>query len=91
MRRNERTYRFRENEGVQYLPPVYMPDGKPAPYMMTFDDLIEFLRINVEYPRNTIKRLKDDGLTGVRISKKILYPLPVVLDFVHHKHRRKPA
>jgi hypothetical protein len=52
---------------------IYMPDGRPAPVLLTEAELIQFLRldlIDVSFPGQTIRRYRDAGLLrAVQISK----------------------
>ena len=60
-----------------------MPDGRPAPYLMTRDELAEFLRIDVKHVRHAVDRLRTvKGLRAVQIGQRVLYPLSSVLAFV---------
>jgi len=63
-----------------------MPNGDPAPVLLTEGELIKFLRldlIDVRFPKNTIRRYRDAGLLrGCQISKQILYPLDEILEFI---------
>lgn len=60
---------------------AFMPDGRPAPWVMTEDDLVEFLRIqNVKFTHNTIERIRQKyGLRGTQLGKAVRYQLPDVL------------
>lgn len=65
---------------------IYMPDGRPAPVLLTESELIQFLRldlIDVKFPGQTIRRYRDAGLLrACQVSKQILYPLEEVLAFI---------
>ena len=65
---------------------VYMPDGRPAPVLLTEAELIQFLRldlIEVRFPKQTIQRYRDKGLLrGCQVSKQILYPTSEVMRFI---------
>lgn len=65
---------------------IYQSDGTPAPFLMTEDELVKFLRldqVSIQHPADTIRRYRDSGrLKGVQISKQILYRLPDVLEFL---------
>ncbi len=76
---------------VQYIPPVYLPDGRPAPFLMTLEELVDFLRLNVNHPRDTVDRMRRvHGLRSVQVSKRVLYQLPDVLDFLQQEQERNP-
>jgi len=65
---------------------VYFPDGRPVPFLLSEADLIKFLRldeIDVRFPGATIRRYREAGLLrGTQISKRVLFRLPDVLDFL---------
>lgn len=64
---------------------VFMPDGRPAPAVMTSEELIEFLRLDGKGER-TLKYYRDEGeLCGIRIGRKVRYPLDEVLRFLAQK------
>ena len=57
---------------------VFMPDGRPAPAVMTGEELIEFRRLD--------GKGRDEGeLCGIRIGRKVRYPLDEVLRFLAQK------
>lgn len=73
-------------------PPVSipcMPDGRPAPWLMTREELAEFLRIDVKHVRHSIDRLRSmKGLEAVQIGQRVLYPLSSVLAFVEKQQKQ---
>jgi len=65
---------------------VFMPDGRPAPAVMTSDEVIEFLRLDGKKGERTLKYYRDeDELCGIRIGRKVRYPLDEVLRFLAQK------
>jgi hypothetical protein len=63
----------------------YMPDGRPAPAVMTADEVAAFLRLDGNAIR-TLKYWRDQGvLRGVRMGRKIRYPLGEVMRFIDRK------
>lgn len=66
--------------------PVYMPDGTPAPYVLTTEEAIKFLRIdtnNTKHPEATLQHYINEGLlVPVTIGKCRKYPLPALLQFI---------
>lgn len=63
----------------------FMPDGRPAPAVMTSEEVIEFLRLDGKGER-TLKFYRDEGkIVGVRIGRKVRYPLDEVLRFLAEK------
>jgi hypothetical protein len=62
-----------------------MPDGRPAPAVLTSAEVIEFLRLNGNGER-TLKFYRDEGkIVGIRIGRKVRYPLDEVLKFLAEK------
>ena len=73
----------------QYISIPYMPDGKPCPAIMTGAEVIEFLRLD-GHNESCLKYYRDQGLLiGVRIGKRVRYPLSEVLKFIERKVNKK--
>ena len=72
-----------------YIGPVYMPDGRPAPEVMTQEDAIQFLRLNdanLKNPATTLQYYRDKGeLNGIRIGKTIRYTKEDLLNFLRNQ------
>jgi len=67
-------------------PVVFLPDGRPAPAILTAEEAISFLRLDGPHPARTLKYWRDQGrLTGVRLGKRVRYPLAEVMRFVAQK------
>ncbi len=68
---------------------IYMPDGRPAPFLLTEAEAAEILRIDtcsVKNPSATLARYRAGGaLRGIRVSRRILYPLNEIIRFVEEK------
>ncbi len=65
----------------------FMPDGKPAPAVMTPDEVAVFLRLDGSGLR-CLKYWRDTNqIAGVRLGKKLRYTLPEVLRFLEQKSR----
>ena len=56
---------------------VYMPCGKPAPELLTEQEAIQFLRLDVDGPKNpemTLDYYRREGLLkATRVGKRIRY------------------
>jgi len=66
----------------------HMPDGRPAPFMLTREEVAEFLRIDTKHIRHSIDRLRSvKGLKAVQIGQRVLYPLDAVLEFVERQKK----
>jgi hypothetical protein len=64
----------------------YLPDGKPCPAVLTAEETISLLRLDGEHPERTLKFYRDEGqLVGIRIGKKVRYPLAAVMEFINEK------
>jgi len=75
---------------VQYIPPAMMPDGQPAPFLMTVDDLTAFLRLTNRFPAKTIERMRKRGLLATQVGQRVLFQLPDVLAFLGQERERVP-
>lgn len=70
----------------ELLSVVFMPNGRPAPAVMTADEVAELLRLDGPSPERTLKYYRDQGeLTGFRIGRKVRYPLAEVMVFLAQK------
>ena len=64
---------------------AFMPDGKPAPAVMTSEETAMFLRLDGNGQR-ALKYWRDQGvLVGIRIGRRIRYPLNEVMKFLAEK------
>lgn len=73
---------------TQYASIPFLPSGQPAPAVMTGAEVAEFLRLDGKAER-TLKYWRDEGeLVGVRIGRKVRYPLDEVLRFLGEKVAR---
>ena len=74
-----------QNENI-YIGPVYMPDGTPAPEVLTRDEAIRFLRLDeadLKNPAISLQYYRDKGdLKGIRIGKTIRYTKTDLLNFL---------
>lgn len=65
---------------------VFLPDGRPAPALLTADETVSLLRLDNANPLRTLKFYRDEGLLcGVRIGKRVRYPLAEVMRFLAQK------
>ncbi len=73
--------------------PFYMPDGTPAPFVMTEEEPIKFLRIDTnktKRPEMTIQfYINKQLLTPIKIGKFRKYPLSELLKFIENLHDEK--
>ena len=63
-----------------------MPDGTPAPALLTEAEAIRFLRIDatgVRFPRDAFQRYRQRGqIKGKMVGRCVRYPLSEVVKFV---------
>ena len=75
------------------VPTAYMPDGTPAPYVMTAEEAIRFLRIDTngtKHPEATLQHYINEGLLyPITIGKCRKYPLPELLRFINELSQLK--
>ena len=65
---------------------IFLPDGRPAPAVLTAEELISLLRLEGEHPERTLRYYRDENLlTGIRLGKRVRYPLGEVMRFVSKK------
>ena len=73
---------------------VYMPTGKPAPLLLTEDEAIELLRLDqcgIKNPSATLARYRAGGtLRAVQISKRLLYPVGEIENFIERQMEINP-
>jgi len=71
---------------------VYMPNGIPAPEVMTQEEAIHFLRLdeaNLKNPAITLQYYRDKGdLKGIRIGKSIRYTKEDLLTFLRNQSQK---
>lgn len=73
-------------EKTPTLPVVFLPDGRPAPAVLTADEAAALLRLDGAHPERTLKYYRDEGqLTGIRLGKKVRYPLFEIMRFLSEK------
>lgn len=77
----------------QYNGPYYMPDGSPAPFVMTAEEAIKFLRIDTNgtnHPEATLQHYINEGLLKpITIGKCRKYALYELLSFIDRLYRLK--
>lgn len=63
---------------------AFMPDGQPAPYLLTPDEAIRFLRIeDVTHSENTLRYYSEKGLLhGTYIGKRRFYSITELINFI---------
>lgn len=69
---------------IPFIP--YMPNGVPAPAVLTAKEAAAFLRLDGDSALRTLKYYRDTGLLiGVRIGRSVRYPLSELLNFLKRK------
>lgn len=59
-----------------------MPDGKPAPYVLTAEDVCAFLRLDGTPSRQRLDAIRAAGLRGRRVGAGVRFILPDVLKYL---------
>ncbi|MFC1677243.1 hypothetical protein ACFL3G_09300 [Planctomycetota bacterium] len=81
------------SEDTFSIPTVFMPNGQPAPYVLTAEEAIRFLRIDTngtKHPEATLEYYQqEDLLRPVTIGKCRKYPLPELLRFIERLSQQK--
>ncbi len=71
--------------GVTVREAYWMPSGRPAPFVMTSREVLEFLRVECAESQisTEIAKLRADGLCGFRVRRGTkLFLLPSVLQYI---------
>lgn len=70
--------------------PAVMPDGTPAPFVLTPAEAIKFLRLDdTEHPENTLTYYHDKGLLrATYIGKRRFYTINELCDFAERVTRQ---
>ncbi len=79
--------------GERDIPAVqpYLPDGRPAPYLLTEAELAEFFRLTSKFPGQSIRRMRDvQGLRAVQVGRRVLFRLDDVLAWIERRQRENP-
>ncbi len=82
-----------DNKNIFPIPMAYMPDGTPAPYVLTTDDAVRFLRLDdngTKHPKVTLYHYEKEGLlTSVKIGKCKRYLLSDLIEFTERLSQQK--
>lgn len=69
--------------------PHAMPDGRPAPTLLTAKEAVAFLRLETTSRKNPDKSLqfyRDNGeLEFIRLGRDAMYPLEALLKFLKNR------
>jgi len=62
---------------------VYMPDGRPAPLVLTEEEAAAILRVDGPNPGETLRNYRESGrLKGLQIGRRIRYSLKSIVRFI---------
>lgn len=65
---------------------VFFPDGRPVPEVLTEQEAVEFLRLDVDgpkHPEQTLQYYRSEGLLkGIQIGKRLRYTKTEMLKFL---------
>jgi len=68
----------------QYTPT--MPNGHPAPFVLTGEETVYLLRLDEDSGLRTLKYYRDTGqLCGIKIGRRMRYSLDEVVRFIGQK------
>ena len=67
-----------------------MPDGQPAPFVLTAEDAARFLRIKAKDVKSSLRTLRKKGLRSILVGGQIRFPLPEVVAFVEREVEENP-
>jgi len=68
---------------------IYMPNGRPAPVVLTPTEVVKLLRLEGKDPLRTLKYYRDEGqLKGIILGKKVRYRLIDVQHFLELKAKK---
>lgn len=79
------------DNNITYVGPIYFPDGRPAPLVLTEEETIILLRLDngPKRPKYTLQYYREEGLLGgIRIGKRIRYPLEEIIKFLRRQGER---
>jgi len=69
----------------------YMPDGRPAPHVLTADEAAEFLRLDGGNPAETLRYYRETaGLRAVQLGRRVRFRLTDLLRFLDDQQARNP-
>ncbi len=76
------------------IPTPCMPTGVPAPYLMTADELLRFLRVDeqdLRFPEKFVENArKKYGLRAVQVGRCVYFKLDDVLKYLELQQERNP-
>ena len=71
------------------FPTLHFPDGKPVPPVLTAEELIHLLRLDIngpKHPKSTLEYYREKNLLkGIKIGSNMRYFLPDVIDFLQNQ------
>ena len=77
------------NQEYNNIPTLYFPNGKPVPPVLTPEELVHLLRLDVDGPKSpegTLEYYREKKkLRGIKIGQHMRYYLPDVIKFLEHQ------
>lgn len=71
------------------IPTLYFPNGRRVPLVLTSEELIHFLRLDVNGPKSpegTLEYYREEKkLRGIKVGQHMRYYLPDVLEFLENQ------
>ena len=81
------------NSETCLIPTAYMPNGSPAPYVLTAEEAVRFLRLDTngtKFPEASLDHYQREGLLHpITIGKCRKYPLSELLRFIDRLSQQK--
>ena len=77
---------MKDTNNSHLFPNLYFPNGKPVPPVLTTEELIHLLRLDVDGPKSpegTLEYYREKKkLRGIKVGQHMRYYLPDVLEFL---------
>lgn len=80
------------NDYINYLGPVFFPDGTPVPELLTKQEAIKFLRLDeggTKHPEMSLQYYRSEGLLkATKVGKRLRYQKKELLRFLDELTQR---
>ena len=85
----EMRFNMKGNEVVKYVGASYFADGTHVPDLMTEEEAVKFLRLDIDGPKDPSTTLEyyrsEDRLKATRVGKKLRYLKSELLKFLEYQ------
>jgi hypothetical protein len=83
--------RDRATISAVYFPAEPMREPEPVPFVMTEQEVVRFLRMQIEDPYSSLRRYRNKGLLkATQIGRFTRYTLPDVMEFLDNLKEANP-